>query len=69
MVFAEMTTAGMELLEEIGRYLDLVDAIRATGHEPTWSPERRPADDCHSERRTATTAGRAAAPRPRRFTV
>jgi hypothetical protein len=32
------------LVEEIARYLALVDELRAEGREPTWRPE--PAADC-----------------------
>jgi len=46
------------LLDEIERYLAVVEAFRAEGHEPRWRPEsRRPdVDEPRSlVRRTATT--------------
>lgn len=33
-------TDAKRLISEIGRYLAVVDAFRAAGHEPTWRPER-----------------------------
>jgi len=36
---------GLELMDEIWRYLDAVEAFRAEGHEPSWRPERPTLDD------------------------
>lgn len=44
-----------ELLDEIRRYLDAVDAFRAEGCEPTW----RPVGERHAPRRLRGTRVRA----------
>jgi len=32
--------AGLDLMDEVRRYLAAVDAFRAEGHEPRWLPEQ-----------------------------
>ena len=32
--------SGPELIDEVRRYLETVDAFRDEGHEPRWRPER-----------------------------
>lgn len=56
------------LVEEIHRYLELLDAIRAAGNEPTWKSELVGTwDECGSARTPGSRAV-CATPRPR-FTV
>ena len=71
MVFEKLTTtSGAELIDEIQRYLELVDALRAAGREPNWRRDLDPQDDGPDmEHRLATSTGLGAGPGPQRFTV